>query len=243
MEVNAKSTVANIATDHPGTLKIFEKYGIDYCCNGHQPLEAACYTVGVGTGQVLEEIQAIKEEPSRDTVDLRFLPPSALIDYIIRKHHEYTNLETVEIDSLLEKICQVHGHNHPELYELKEVFKKEKGELAKHLKREELQVFPFIKYLEKVSNGEEQRVPQRYGSFEEIWEEVGDEHQQTGKTLEIIRKLTNNFLAPADACTSYIVTFKKLERFVQDLHQHVHLENNILHPMAEALFRKVYSES
>ncbi|MDN5216066.1 iron-sulfur cluster repair di-iron protein [Fulvivirgaceae bacterium BMA12] len=240
MEIDRNSTVAKIATDHPNTLRIFEKYGIDYCCNGGQQLETACKTAGVATNTILEEIQAVKQEPAADTVYLRFLPPSALIDYIVQKHHEYTNLAMDEIDHLLEKIWLVHGGNHPELHTLKSLFQKEKGELTKHLKREELQVFPFIKYLEKAAAGTESVIPPRYGSFEEIWGDVTDEHEHTGKALESIRKLTNNFSPPADACTSYTVTFKKLETFVKDLHQHMHLENNVLHPMAKSLFQKVY---
>lgn len=241
MEITSSSTVAKIAIDYPNTLQVFEKYGIDYCCNGHQPLETACRAAGVTTVSVLDEIQAAtKDQPRTGVIDLRFLPPSALIDYIIRKHHEYTSSEMVEIANLLEKICQAHGHNHPELHELKEVFEQEKGNLTKHLKREELQVFPFIKYLEKVSEGQERLTQQRYQSFDEVWGTVGDEHAQTGKNLEVIRKLTNNFAIPGDACMSYIIAFNKLEMFINDLHQHVHLENNILHPMAEALFHKVY---
>ena len=242
MNINEESTVAVIATNYPNTIKIFEKYGIDYCCGGIQPLGVACNNANVAISTVVEEIKNLKAEPSTDGIDLRFLTPSALIDYIIKKHHEYTTSEMGELEYLLEKVCNVHENEHPELRKLKELFKKEKGDLTKHLKREELQVFPFIKYLEKVSKGLESTPIQRYQSFLEVWDTVGNEHQETGKSLEDIKKLTNNFSTPSDACTSYKITYKKLEIFVRDLHQHIHLENNVLRPMGEELFNIVYGQ-
>lgn len=155
-----------------------------------------------------------------------------LADYIEKKHHRYVEEKSLEIKPYLDKICQVHGSRHPELYEINELFTASVGELAKHMKKEELVLFPFVRKMVKArQNGSSVDAP-HFGTIQNPIQTMMAEHDNEGERFRKIESLSKDYTPPEDACNTYRVTLSLLKEFEDDLHLHIHLENNILFPKA-----------
>jgi regulator of cell morphogenesis and NO signaling len=239
MAVIAEKTVREIAVENPAATRVFEKFGIDYCCGGSQPFEQACAKAGVGAEEVLDSIE-IEEETARvarQVHDWQGEPLSNLVAHIKDTHHKYTREEIARLGALLEKVCAVHGKNHPELVEIQTTFSGLSQELTMHMMKEEMMLFPYIVRMEEAVIQKEPVLPAPFGTVQNPVAMMEHEHDSAGNALREIRKASNNFLAPAAACVSYQTLYKALEAFEADLHQHIHLENNILFPRAIAMER------
>jgi len=239
MVVIAEKTVREIAVENPVATRVFEKFGIDYCCGGSQPFEQACARAGVGVEEILDSIEMEEEtaRASRQVHDWQNEALSNLVMHIKKTHHKYTREEIVRLTALLEKVCAVHGKNHAELYEIQSTFSGLTQELATHLMKEEMVLFPYIVRLEEAVIQKEPVLPAPFGTVQNPVAMMEHEHDSAGNALRTIRKASKEFLAPADACVSYRTLYKALEAFEADLHQHIHLENNILFPRAIAMER------
>lgn len=237
MNITDKNIIGEVVADDYRTASVFKSYGIDFCCNGNRSIGEACENKQLNTNEVVDKLNTAREESAAKGTDYTTWPLDLLADYIEKKHHRYVEQKLVEIKPYLQKIVSVHGDRHPELGQIEELFSQSAGELAKHMKKEELILFPFIrKMVQAKEKGETLKAPQ-FGSVENPIANMMHEHQDEGERFEKIAALSNNYQLPADGCNTYRVTLALLKEFEDDLHLHIHLENNILFPKA-ALMEK-----
>ena len=237
MSVITARTVREVGVENPAATRVFEKFGIDYCCGGSQPLDQACGKAGVPVDEVLDALEMEEEsaraaKPFHDWQNERL---SALIAHIRNTHHKFTRAETVRLNALLQKVCSVHGKNHSELHGIRETFGWLSQELTTHLMKEEMVLFPYIERMEESVIQSEPVLPAPFGSVQNPVAMMEHDHDSVGAAFRSIRKASNNFAPPADACISYVTLYSALAAFEADLHQHIHLENNILFPRAIAM--------
>lgn len=235
MNTLEKVTVGAYVAQDFRTAALFSKYKIDFCCKGNKTLDEVCQAKGLDSNQIEKEIEAILTSNSSNELDFKSFSASLLIDYILETHHEYVEEKVPILFMYLDKLCRVHGERHPELFEINNLFKISGGELLNHLKKEEIILFPFIKQMvNAVKNHETIEQPQ-FGAVENPIAMLQHDHEMEGNLFAKISELTNNYTPPTDACETYKVTFAMLKEFEQDLHKHIHLENNILFQKARDL--------
>ncbi|MEY8869914.1 MULTISPECIES: iron-sulfur cluster repair di-iron protein [Flavobacteriaceae] len=241
LEQQTNKQIGSFVADDYRTAAVFSKYGIDFCCKGHRTIHEVCEKNDINADELLNNLNAIMNSKTNENIDYKSWPLDLLAEYIEKKHHRYVEETIPVLKQFLDKLCKVHGNRHPELFEINELFSASAGELAAHMKKEELILFPFIKKMMKASiSGQEIQAP-GFGTVENPIAMMMQEHDNEGKRFRKIAELTNNYNPPADACNTYRVTFAMLNEFEQDLHLHIHLENNILFPKAtdlEKLFLK-----
>lgn len=240
MTVAIEKTVRELALENPSATRVFEKLGIDYCCGGNQPLEEACRRANLSVDQVLEALKVAEEATlaAQDVRDWQTEPIAALITHIQRTHHAYTREEIARLGPLFDKVCSVHGTNHPELLQIRETFQALAQELSTHLMKEEMILFPYILRMEASAAGNEPPTRAPFGSVQNPVSMMEHEHDSAGNALRAMNKASNGYSAPANACVSYQTLYKALASFEADLHRHIHLENNILFPRAVAMERE-----
>ena len=224
-------TLAQIVNENHRAASVFEKYNLDFCCKGKRSLEIACREKNLESRAIADEIENMQQlNPFNDFNSFSL---TQLVEYIVSTHHAYTKKELVQIFAYLQKISSKHGERHAELYRIFEAFAALKEELEMHMRKEELILFPRIEELDNAT-GQSNELSM---SIEAPITVMEDEHQHAGDLMEKIRSYSSNYTPPEDACTTYRLTFAALQALEKDLHQHVHLENNILFPKALKLFR------
>ena len=231
MVLDTKKTIGTIVADDFRTAAIFAELGIDFCCKGNRTIEEVCTKKGIDPEIIFEKIDKISTQPN-NAIDFNTWELDLLSDYIEKKHHRYVEEKTPVLLAFLDKLTKVHGTKHPELFEINNLFYQGAGELAQHMKKEELILFPFIKNMVSANKKNTTLEMPGFGSVENPIAMMKHEHENEGERYEKIKALSNNYNPPADACSTYKVTFQMLEEFEQDLHTHIHLENNILFPKA-----------
>ena len=232
MPINAETTVGQLVAENPGAARIFEKAGIDYCCGGGQSLNDACSHSRVPLEQVKELLeQAVAARTPADR-DWMAASQSELVEHIVEKHHAYVRQELPRLGALIAKVHGVHGKNHPELAQIARVFAEIAQEMTMHMMKEENILFPYIVEMEKAAQGRGPQPLPMFGTVQNPVRMMMMEHDQAGANLRAIRELSGDYTPPAEACTSYRVLYEALAAFEADLHQHIHLENNILFPRA-----------
>ena len=234
MNTTSTKTVRDLAVEIPGATRIFERLNIDYCCGGNQTLDKACDTAGVAVENVINLLEADtgahrqSEEPNFLTATM-----AELIDHIVNKHHEFTRSEIARLRELTNKVYEAHGQNHPELDGVRRVFQTLSDELEPHMAKEERVLFPYTIQLESESARGKRSLPRPpFGTVANPVRMMMMEHENAGLLLKQMRALTSDYKVPADGCVSYQTLYRALEAFESDLHQHIHLENNILFPRA-----------
>lgn len=235
METLEKNTVGEFVAQDFRTASIFSKYGIDFCCKGQRTLDEVCKLKNINEADLLEELNTVMDLKNDYGIDFNSWPLDLLVVYIEKTHHRFIEEKTPVIREYLDKLCKVHGSNHPELFRINELFMGCAGELVQHMKKEELILFPFIKEMMDATKSHNSVAPPHFGTLNNPIALMMEEHDAEGERLRTIASLTNNYTPPADACNTYRVTFAMLEEFEQDLHKHIHLESNILFPKAKAL--------
>lgn len=226
-------TVRQIALEMPFTTRVFEEFKIDYCCGGRKSLAEACQNIGVSPEIVRQKIaDVIETNQSQEFEWLKETTLSDLINYIIEKHHTFTRDEIFNLTPLMAKVANRHGENHPELFELEKVFNELCDDLGPHLLKEEQVLFPFVEKLEKAAANSSSVPFSCFGTVNNPVRMMMMEHDTAGDLLKKMREITNDYKLPEGACPSYIALFNRLEAFEKDLHQHIHLENNLLFPKA-----------
>ena len=225
-------TISEIVREDYRTAKIFESYKIDFCCNGNKNFKDVVDAKKLDAEKISDELVTIKSQNNNDTIDYNSFALDLLADYIEKKHHRYIEEKTPDIKQYLAKLCNVHGDNHPELFEINKNFNESAGELAMHMKREELILFPYIRKMVSAIQKNEKVGPPPFGSVENPIQAMMSEHDIEGERFKKISQITNNYTVPDDGCNTYRVTFSLLKEFEEDLHLHIHLENNILFPKA-----------
>jgi len=235
MLLDPTKTVGELAVAIPNATRVFEKTKIDYCCGGHQLLSDACMKAGVDL-QMLEQMLETSIEPAAAaTIDFQELTLAELIHYILDKHHVYTKEEMTRLESLGAKVVGAHGANHAELLRMRDLLQQLIAELRGHMFKEEQILFPFIVEFEQSARQNRPAPIAPFGTVNNPIRMMMLEHDNAGEILRELRNLSNDYQTPADACISFQTFYQALEAFEQDLHQHIHLENNILFPKAIAL--------
>ncbi len=234
----SKATLKEIVTDDFRAAAVFEKYSLDFCCRGGRTVENACIEKAVDKTSVLSELQQLlwRDKPAPDSFG--GLSLSALISHIVATHHAHVKKMVPVLLTHTQKVAAVHGANHPEVVGIARVFEAIAAELQEHMAKEEEVLFPYIDMLEAASERNEQCARPAFGTVRNPIRMMEVEHRAAGDQLYEIRSLSSNYTPPADACTTYKVTYQELQEFEMDLHQHVHLENSILFPKAVALEAK-----
>ncbi len=234
-EETSEKTIGEFVAEDYRTAAVFEKYGIDFCCGGKVSLSAACEEKGLDQEGILREIAAVKSEKAGKDQDFSAWDLARLADYIVETHHRYLWANTDQIVAYAQKIADVHGTNHPEVIEIAAIFKRIAEALTSHLQEEEELFFPAVKRLEAAKKaGAASRAADR-NTIAKALRNLDREHEEVGDGIHEIRRLAGDYAIPEDVCNTFVVTYRKLKEFEDDLHKHVHLENNILFPKAQQL--------
>lgn len=236
MTAIAEKTVRELALESSTATRIFEKLGIDYCCGGHKSLDEACRAANLSVDSVQRELDSAKQEARPNGGrDWQREPLSELIAHINATHHKFVRQEIARLTPLMEKVCGKHGPNHPELPHIQAIFRGLSQELTSHLMKEEMVLFPYVARMEEAVIEGEPVLPPPFGTVANPVAMMEHEHGSAGDALRAIRSASNGYVAPEGACASYQTLYRGLEEFEADLHEHIHLENNILFPRALAM--------
>ena len=230
MNLDTTKTVREVALNYPAATRVFEKLGIDYCCGGNKSLEQACGDVNLQVQQVLDSLQSASSpaDSAGRGNDWLTQPLADLIAHINSTHHKYTREEIARLGPLFAKVCSVHGEKHSELIEIRDRFQALAQELSTHMMKEEMVLFPYIARMEEAVIAGEPILPPPFGTVNNPVAMMIHEHDAAGNLLRSMRSLSGGYRAPASACVSYKTLYSALEEFEHDLHQHIHLENNVL---------------
>lgn len=235
MENIKKLSVGQIVAGNYRTAAVFNKFGIDFCCNGNVSIEQACEKIDLDPEEVernIQQVLSISSDDESDSEDWASWSLDLLADHIEKKHHHYVTEQIPVLESYLDKVVSVHGKKHPELREIKKWFHESSDDLTGHMKKEELILFPIIRKMVNAKPTNRDPVSSPFGSVRNPIQKMMQEHEIEGERFQMIRLLSGNYTVPADGCTTYQVTYDLLKAFEDDLHLHIHLENNILFPKA-----------
>jgi regulator of cell morphogenesis and NO signaling len=227
-------TLAEIVTDNIRSAIVFEEYGLDFCCKGNRLLKDACADKNIDVQKIVDALTNLsgnnngKENPSEWQLDF-------LVDYIINNHHQYVRRMIPVISLHADKVASVHGKNHPETLRIADLFLAVREELEMHMMKEERILFPQIKQMVLNKRENSQLLPPPFGTIQNPKRMMEYEHTSAGDTLSQIRELSNNYTHPEDACNTFKALFSELKEFEEDLHKHIHMENNILFPKSITL--------
>lgn len=238
MKDYTQMTVGQIVADNFGNAAVFDRYGIDFCCNGARSLPDACHAAGVEVEQVVAGLAATTSGESA-FADFKSWDTDLLADYILKYHHRNIRTQGPAIERLLTKVCNVHGDNHPELFEVQALFLGSLADLESHLEKEEVMLFPYIYELCEAERTHSHVGGFHCGTVEAPIRVMMAEHDAEGERYREISRLLNGYPTPVDACDSYRLLLIRLKEFEQALHHHIHLENNIVFPRAIALETKL----
>jgi regulator of cell morphogenesis and NO signaling len=238
MKILSQQTLANIVTQHHQAVPILEKYNLDFCCKGKRTLSDACAEKGISIEALLADIEGATAAINKNQMPFTEMDEQQLISYILIHHHFYVKQSMPAILSHLEKVATKHGDRFPYMIKVLQLFTAIKEEMTLHMQKEEAVLFPRIKGIGQIfHNGQNTNLAAGYISAPVNMMEM--EHEHAGEILYEIRQLTGNYTAPADACTTFKVVLAELKEFEEDLHKHVHLENNLLFPLAEKMVKAV----
>ncbi len=232
MTLTSATTVGAIVAEDFRTAEIFAAHGIDFCCGGKIPLAEICREKGLDLATLQQEIAVAKSAPVDRSHNYSAWALPFLADYIVNTHHAYLNENTAQIAAYAHKIAGVHGAHHPEVLEIASIFDKIATDMADHLREEEEVLFPAIKRIDAARIAGKPPAALDVEAIKASLVKLDHEHQEIGDAVHRIRHLANGYALPGDVCNTFAVTYQKLQEFEDDLHKHVHLENNILFPKA-----------
>jgi regulator of cell morphogenesis and NO signaling len=235
MTISKENTIGEVVAKDIRTALTFELFGLDFCCKGNRTIEAACREAGVDPDLVLTELGKTDHKGHRPAVDYDSWPLDLLADYIEKVHHRYVADQIPVIQGYLEKVCNAHGKKNPELFEIRALFADCAGELTAHMKKEELMLFPFIRKMVQARQSGVSNLSAPFGTVQHPVRVMMHEHDTEGERFRKIAALSDQYTAPEGSCATYRLTMSLLKAFEDDLHVHIHLENNILFPKAIAL--------
>jgi len=235
MNFTGETKVRDIALANPGATQILEQAGVDYCCGGDRSLRDACVHAGVSTEEIMARLQANTTNVGLADAAWVSAPLADLTGHILEKHHQYVREAIPRIRTLAGKVREKHGEKHPEIVDIEKLFLHVGRELIMHMQKEEQILFPYIEALERAANGPEAIEPPFFQTVKNPVHAMMEEHDAAAALMNQIRAASSAYTAPTDACASYRALYRDLHEFETDLHQHVHLENNILFPRAVEL--------
>jgi len=225
-------TLGEIAAKDLRKAQVFKKYGLDFCCGGKKTVKEACAEKGLDVTKVEKELQQADALPASRPLPYGDWSLDFLADYIVNTHHSYVRKNLPDIKAYANKVMKVHGSGHPELLRINQLVEEIYAELTAHLVKEEKVLFPYVKELVAATNGTQILQASHFGTVQNPINMMEMEHEIVGKNLAEIRELSSDYSLPEDACASYSLLYRMLDEFEEDLHLHIHLENNILFPQA-----------
>lgn len=231
MNIDANTIVGDIVKESYKAAPVLEGHNIDFCCGGNISLNEACNKASVDVDTLIPQLEEVMKEEDFDARFIQSLDLDQLADYIEKRHHSYVKEKIPFLKAKLEKLCNAHGGNHPELFDVARMFEESAANLSAHLMKEELVLFPQVRKLAKANRGEQVDLEQFQGVDSPIKVMLA-EHDAEGDRFRAISEITNGYRTPDDGCNTYEVTMRTLQEFEEDLHRHIHLENNILFPGA-----------
>ena len=237
MDYTQKSVGQIVAADF-ATAEVFRRFGIDFCCHGEVKFTEACRAAGVSPEDVIKALEAGEGGScgyGSAAPNFNAWPLDLLIDYVLKIHHRTIRREGPQTLDLLDKVVKAHGDRHPELHEVRALFAESLGELDAHLGKEEEVLFPYVLELFEASEAGHRQAPMHCGTVANPIRVMKMEHEGEGVRHARIAELTNNYTAPEDACGSYRLVLERLRDFEQALHEHIHIENNIIFPRSVEL--------
>lgn len=166
--------------------------------------------------------QSIQPSPHWETSSL-----TELVEHLLRHHHPYTKAALEELAPLIDKVVRVHSDTHPELHELHKLFAELRDDMGMHLMKEENILFPYMLALESTTPP-----AAHFGSVANPIRMMSMEHEHDSQILNKMLEVTNHFTLPPAACASYTALYSGLHELVNDLFQHIRLENDIVFPKA-----------
>ncbi len=229
MNISNKTIIWDIVAYDYKTASVFKKYGIDFCCNGNRSIEEACNDKDINNSKLIIELNEILHKLTDNSINYTIRPLDLLVDYIEKTHHRYVKNKIPEISAYLTKIVKVHGDRHPELIKIAKLFAESANDITTHMEEEETGIFPLIRKL-IINWSDDQNNNISIGQIKLDIKSRMHEHDIEWERFREIAKLTNNYTPPSDSCNTYRVTFAMLQEYENDLHLHIHLENNILFP-------------
>jgi regulator of cell morphogenesis and NO signaling len=232
MTFNSETALKDIALSNPSARQVLEDSGLDYCCGGSKSLHEACLQADLSADEILNRLRDNAKNVSSSDVNWIRKPLHELTLHIREKHHRYVRDSIPRTASLLEKVISRHGAVHLELSEIRNLFATVGREMIMHMQKEEQILFLYIDSLELAATGRGTIEPPFFQTVKNPIHMMMKEHDAAGELVAQIRRLTNQYNPPADACTSFKALYQGLKEFESDLHEHVHLENNILFPRA-----------
>jgi regulator of cell morphogenesis and NO signaling len=235
MNFNDETKVKDIALSNPAARQILEDAGLDYCCGGGKSLHEACLHADVPAEEILTRLRENSKHVDPDEASWTSAPLGDLTRHIRDRHHRYVRESIARVQPLLEKVETKHGKSHSEIANIRRLFAEVAREMIMHMQKEEQILFPYIDALEKATNAHGSVEPPFFQTVRNPIHAMMKEHDAAGELVKQIRKASLEYTTPADACTSYKALYQDLREFEADLHQHVHLENNVLFPRSVEL--------
>lgn len=235
MDIEHITVGALVAADYR-KAEVFKRFGIDFCCGGGRTVKEACEKKGVSVNMLENELREVTQKgSSSEPLNVHEWDPRQLVEHILSVHHSYVRENIPLLKEFTTKVARVHGQANPEVVEIADLFGEVGNELETHMMKEEQILFPYIKRLVDPQKQRQALGLPPFSSVDHPIRMMELEHEHAGEIMAKIRRLSNNFTPPEHACTTYQVAYFKLEEFEADLHRHIHLENNILFPMAKAI--------
>ena len=228
LPANVQASVKDLVLENPAAARVFETLGIDYCCGGEQLFAQACKAANRSVEEVSAALQKVESAASEK--DWRDASLTELAEHIVAKHHAFTQAEITRVSGLISKVVAAHGKNHPELAQIQTIFAGLSAELREHMMKEEEMLFPYIAEMEDAARVKRHPPEPMFGTVQNPVAAMVMEHEAAGQAFERMREITKGYTVPPDGCASYQALYQALPAFAADLHQHVHLENNILFP-------------
>lgn len=232
MKISSETKVKDIALSNPAARQVLEDAGLDYCCGGDKSLHESCLHAGTSAEEILDRLREDTQNATPDDLNWMAAPLSELTRHIREKHHRYVREAIPRTQALLEKVTARHGRNHSEVIDIGRLFSEVGKEMIMHMQKEEQILFPYIDSLERAVNAHTSVEPPFFQTVKNPVHVMMKEHDAAGELVRQIHSLSANYTAPADACTTFKALYEALKEFETDLHQHVHLENNVLFPRA-----------
>jgi regulator of cell morphogenesis and NO signaling len=232
MNITTETKIKDVALSNSAARQVLEEAGVDYCCGGGKSLHDACLHAGVTAEEILNRLRENGKNVNPEEASWTAAPLCELTRHIRERHHRYVREAIPRVQNLLEKVAAKHGENHPEIAEVRRLFAEVGREMIMHMQKEEQILFPYIDAVERAANGKGTVEAPFFQTVKNPIHSMMKDHDAAGELVRQIRAASSGYAAPADACTSYKALFQDLKEFEADLHQHVHLENNILFPRA-----------
>lgn len=235
MHITPDRPIGSIVADDYRTAAVFNAHGTDFCCKGGRSIAEVCQAKGIDPDTLGSEIRASLDGTNATNDDVNSWSLGRLIEHIERVHHRYVEARSITLMQFLDKLCKVHGARHPELFAIRDEFEACTHAMAAHMKKEELVLFPFFNQLEKARLHGTMPPSPHFGTVDNPITMMEHEHETEGERFRRIDPLSQDYTNPPDGCTTYATAYAMLHDFEEDLHRHIHLENNILFPQAKAL--------